>query len=295
QQIARQEAKLERERHWRLGLMVGLLILCVLGGVLAYLYLRLQQAKREVERLAEATLATNVSLEASLQEQIMLQGELHHRVKNNLQIIISLLEMQGDDIKDAGARERLQVMGERIHSMAAIHEILYTREGVSNASFPEYVHRLCRHFMQLSSPTNSPRFEFDLEEVWFDLETLMPVGIILNELLTNTRKYATRKGVETVIGIKLTSQNGKYTLTYRDNGPGFSTPQMESREGGLGSYLLDSMSRQLRGEVSTFNDGGAVVKLQFRAVDRRNASSLALGDYRSEQEPYHSEQRVQAV
>ena len=223
----------------------------------------------------------------------MLQGELHHRVKNNLQIIISLLEMQSDDIKDESARERLYIMGERIHSMAAIHEILYTREGVSNASFPEYVHRLCRHFMELSSPANSPCLDFHLEEVWFDLETLMPVGIILNELLTNTRKYTAAMENEVNIGIALSSKNGVFTLRYHDNGPGFPNEKLEHREGGLGSYLLDSMTRQLGGSARTYNENGAVVELTFRAVRLKGKTGKTVDIYHSEHHSYHSEHRAQ--
>lgn len=294
-QIAQQQAALEQERMMRYMLVGGLVLLVLLIGLLMVFYRRLQQAKKEVDRLAATALKTNVSLEYALQEQIMLQGELHHRVKNNLQIIISLLEMQGDDIQDDKARERLQIMGERIHSMAAIHEILYTREGVSNASVPEYVNRLCRHFLELSTPGDSPSFQFSLEEVWFDLETLMPVGIILNELLTNTRKYGAKAGVIGIIRVDLTSLNGVFKLVYRDNGPGFPAQQMVSRDGGLGAYLLNSMTRQLGGKLKTYNDNGAVVELTFRAARRSNNGNGRNNGYHSEHEPYHSEHQAQVV
>ncbi len=294
-QIAQHQAALKQERTMRYTLVGGLVLLVFLIGLLMVFYRRLQQAKEEVDRLAAAALKTNVSLENALQEQIMLQGELHHRVKNNLQIIISLLEMQEDDIQDNKARERLQVMGERIHSMAAIHEILYTREGGTNASFSEYVNRLCRHFMELSSPLNSPIFQFSLEEVWFDLETLMPVGIILNELLTNTRKYGSKAGEAGMIRVELTSLNGLFKLVYRDNGPGFPAQQMVSRNGGLGAYLLNSMTRQLNGKLKTYNDNGAVVELTFRAVSSPNNSQGRKNGYHSEHESYHSEHQAQVV
>jgi len=96
----------------------------------------------------------------------------------------------------------------------------------------------------------------------------MPLGIIITELITNSLKYAPIKEKKLQIDIKLQEENNQFQLTYKDNGPGFTDGELKDREGGLGSYLLKNMARQLMGKVSTKNDKGAVSNISFNKKNR---------------------------
>lgn len=175
--------------------------------------------------------------------------------------MISLIELQKEDIEDRQARASLEAMSGRIYSMAAIHEILHREEGTQRVDLAEYVGNLCNHFGNLAGGLYRPRFDLAIDAPSFNLETLMPLGTLLNELLTNSLEYATVAGRELHITIRLNAVDNGYRLYYRDNGPGFPTGKLRERPGGLGTYLLRSMVRQLRGRLKASNDDPSRVRL----------------------------------
>lgn len=247
-QLAGQARQLRLARERRYGL-AAILLPIGLAVVLAYLYLRLRR--------------TNITLSASLEQQLVLQSEIHHRVKNNLQVIISLLELQQAEIKDPAASRSLSLMASRLYSMAAIHDLLYRQEGRAEVSLPTYIRHLCQHIRSLARPDNPPNFQLLIPALALNFSTLMPLGIILNELLTNSLKYANRPDRQLIIDIRIETNSNAYCLCYRDNGPGLPGGRLQEREGGLGTYLLRSMSRQLNGRLASRNEGGAVFEVEF--------------------------------
>lgn len=255
----------ERQRLWGILSLSGIILL--LSIVLAYYYRHLKRANQITIQQSNTINETNKKLSRSLVQQIILQGEIHHRVKNNLQIIINLLELQKEDITDIATRESLEAMSNRIYSMAVVHDVLYQKEGENLIDFLEYTQTICDHFSNLSLH-EKPHFQLKIPELSFNLETLMPLGIILNELLTNSLKYASRQGQRILINIHLESFQNGYQLFYKDNGPGFSTGKLKDREGGLGAYLIRSMSRQLQGALETTNDNGAVYTIYFQEKNK---------------------------
>jgi len=268
QKIEEQQQQLRYERGQRnLTLWVASLIL-LFSAIITYFYWQLRQANRKTTTQAAIIKRTNAELSESLRQQVMLQSEIHHRVKNNLQIIISLLELQGSDIDDPKALHSLQSMSNRIYSMAAIHELLYQHEGSEWIKVKDYVQNLCDHFSNFSSTQEGPVFMLSIANQKFNLATLMPLGIILNELLTNSLKYATVPDQTLEIDISLSTKGDFFCLHYRDNGPGFPKGSLEKREGGLGMYLLKSMSRQLRGYLESSNQNGAVYRIFFREKNK---------------------------
>lgn len=249
-------------RNRTLGLAV---IVMLFASIITFLYLGLRKANRKTEEQARIISQTNENLALSLEQQILLQGEIHHRVKNNLQVIISLLEIQMDDIIDPQARINLKAMSNRIYSMAAIHEMLYQKEGNELINLLEYTQNLCTHFSNFSEEKNRPVFHLYFKDQYFNLATLMPLGIILSELLTNSIKYAKDNlGKQLKIGISLNQTEEGFCIVYRDNGPGFPKGTLQQRDGGLGTYLLKSMSRQLNGYLESKNDNGAVCNIFFK-------------------------------
>ncbi|MEM1219009.1 MAG: sensor histidine kinase, partial [Bacteroidota bacterium] len=135
--------------------------------------------------------------------------------------------------------------------------------GVARIDFIEYTQRLCRHLANLSPDGSYPQFNLQIEPIFFNLETSIPLGIMLTELLTNSLKYARLPERELRIGIQLQAFEDQFKIVYRDNGPGLPEGGIRQREGGLGTYLLRSMARQLRGELVSRTESGAVFEIQF--------------------------------
>lgn len=268
QKIKEQEVEISYEqarRNWMLGII---LLVVLFASILTYYYWRLRRANEKTLQQAVALTKVNEDLSDSLEQQVLLQGEVHHRVKNNLQIIISLLELQRENIEDEVAQNRIEKMSNRIYSMAAIHEILYQSKEIEKVNFLDYTNSLCVHFKNFVDEPDSPIFHLEIEDKMFNLETLMPLGIMLNELLTNSLKYATNPEDKLIIRIKLESVDDGFILNYRDNGPGFPKKKLMEHKGELGTYLLKSMSRQLGGHLTFMNDQGAVCKIFFKEKNR---------------------------
>lgn len=270
-QLEEQAQLIAYEREKRNWLILGITVVLGLAGLLTYYALKLNWANITTREQAIAIAKANEDLSLSLQQQIMLQGEVHHRVKNNLQVLISLLELQSQDIEDPKALKNLEAMSHRIYSMAAIHEILYKKQGAEAIKLLDYTQNLCKHFSAFLGQQGKPIFELEMDNHSFNLETLMPLGIILNELLTNSLKYATSMGKQLSIQISLLRDKEGYFITYRDNGPGFPDGSLQEREGGLGTYLLKSMSRQLNGYIDSRNDNGAVYQVYFKTKNSQQS------------------------
>lgn len=272
--IAEQDNLLEAAKNRR-GLLIWIVAISLVSfAILAYYYSRLSRAKSKLEQ-QYVLKQRNIELTHSLTEQKILQGEVHHRVKNNLQIIISLLELQMEELEDPIARESLETMAGRVYSMAAVHEVLYQNGRDGQVDFRLYAENICRHFEALYSPASGCEFGIEIEDFWFNLETAIPLGTMLNELLTNSFKYGVTPDKPLQIIIKLFSAGDLLCLKYRDNGSGYPEGVLREREGGLGTYLLNGMSRQLRGRVETNNHRGAVTRVFFQ---RKN-------DYKQGEQP----------
>nr|WP_256534357.1 sensor histidine kinase [Lewinella sp. JB7] len=251
--------------------LLGIALVSIAGlALLGYFYTRLKRAKTALEEqyLIEQE---NEELTQSLTKQKILQGEVHHRVKNNLQVIIGLLELQTQELADPHARACLEAMSGRIFSMAAVHETLYQDGRGGEIDFELYTRKICQHFSQLYSLPNGCEFYIEIKDYWFNLETAIPLGTVLNELLTNSFKYGVPQDGPLRISIDMVKIDDEICLTYHDNGPGFPEGALAEREGGLGTYLLNGMSRQLRGRMESLNDEGALTRVYFK---RKNQSAL---------------------
>ena len=251
-----------RQKEWLARILLTVSMFVIALGLLIF-YLR--RARRELAGKAHQLNTTNTELGAALEEQKLLRAELHHRVKNNLQVIISLLEIQEEEEHNPQTRSTLHNTSERVSSIAAVHELLYPVQGEKTLDFRDYVDKLCHHARSMWPADRPPAFTVTGEDIPLDLETLVPLGIILSELMMNTRKYIGPHQRKPTIAITLQSTGGAtYRLRYQDNGPGFPGTRLQERIGGLGTYLLHSMSRQLRGELKTYNDQGAVTEVYFK-------------------------------
>ncbi len=205
-------------------------------------------------------------LRASLAEKEVLLKEIHHRVKNNLQIISSLLHLQSRNVTDARALEMLREGQNRVQSMALIHENLYRSQDLANVDFGEYVKTLVAHlFSSYGGGQGKVNLIVEVDRVPLSIDTAIPCGLIINELVTNSLKYAFPKGRKGEIQVCLhLVGDGEVALTVSDNGvglpPGFDIERTES----LGLRLVTTLADQIDGRVHIGCDVGSEFKISFR-------------------------------
>lgn len=148
--------------------------------------------------------------------------EIHHRVKNNLQIISSLLDLQSLTIQDAQASEAVKESRNRVHSMALIHQNLYNEGNIKGIQIENYINHLAENlFQSYNIQPGKVKLKTDIEQIDLDVDTVIPIGLILNELLSNSLKYAFTNKEAGIILVKLKQLNGSLLLEVKDNGAGF--------------------------------------------------------------------------
>jgi PAS domain S-box-containing protein len=205
-------------------------------------------------------------IKASLQEKEVLLKEIHHRVKNNLQIISSLLNLQSGYIQDKDAGEMFKESRNRVRSMSLIHEKLYQSKDLARIDFAEYVRHLTRHlFRSYGVNSRAVGLKINVEKVLLDIDTAIPCGLIVNELVTNSLKYAFPPGVEGEICISLHPENdGRLVLVVSDNGaglpPDFDLHQTDS----LGLQLVSTLADQLEGTIALDRSSGTAYHITLQ-------------------------------
>lgn len=195
-------------------------------------------------------------LEDSLKEKEVLLKEMHHRVKNNLQIITSLLSLQSHHTTDEEVEKLLKDSQNRIRSMSIIHEKLYRSDSLSDIAFKDYVSEIVEH-LKYSYELTGLEVEYNIDDVSFDLEKAVPCGLILNELVANAMKYAF-KDKKGKISILLKKQDNGILLTISDNGIGLPEGfDLEEEQESLGMQLVVSLIEQIDGTIKLDNTNGA--------------------------------------
>ncbi|MEN6574676.1 histidine kinase dimerization/phosphoacceptor domain -containing protein [Methanobacterium aggregans] len=204
----------------------------------------------------------------SLHEKEVLLREIHHRVKNNLQIISSLLNLQSHYIEDEETLDVLMESKNRIKTMAIVHEELYRSPNLTNINFKEYLERLLSNLFY-SYGINGEIIEpkFDLEESNISIDTAIPCGLIINELVTNSLKYAFPKGRKGKIEVSLKSNGGAYILKIADNGTGLPEGIEPENAETLGLQLVNSLVRQIEGSMELIRNNGTEFKISFSEME----------------------------
>ena len=206
-----------------------------------------------------------LQLQESLAEKEVLLREIHHRVKNNLQVISSLLRLQAGYIDDPQALEMFQASQNRVRAMSLIHEQLYQSKDLAKIDLAEYVSRLINNIRRSYSVTLRPvKFKIDISDVSLGIDAVIPCGLIINELVSNALKHSFSEAELTEIDINLYHSNTKqYLLTVKDNGIGLPVGLDLETINSLGLKLVSRLVRQLQGEIKFYNQGGAVFQITF--------------------------------
>ena len=208
---------------------------------------------------------SKAALQAALKEKEILLKEIHHRVKNNMQVISSLLNLQIRYLKDPEAIDIFRGSQQRIRAMALIHEKLYQSENLARVDFGNYIRHLTASLME--SQAKQPgqvEIRTEIETIDFDLKTAIPLGLIINELVTNALKHAfpdDRSG-EIVLGLRRTADG--FLLTVRDTGVGIPKDTEIHHTKSMGFQLVSLLSRQLDGRFELGPAPGAEFRVYFR-------------------------------
>ena len=204
-------------------------------------------------------------IEDSLEEKEILLKELHHRVKNNLQIINSMLRLQTSYVKDASIVNILKRSQNRVKSMALVHDKLYHNADFSEIDFREYIINLTQHLLaSYSIKPHEFEITYELDSIMININYSIPLGIIINELTTNSILHAFPS---TIVGkeifIKFVKENKHLKLVVRDNGTGFDKDLLENSSDSIGLDLVKSLIQQINAEMTFDNSNGSEFTIIF--------------------------------
>ncbi|MBD3412890.1 MAG: PAS domain S-box protein [Candidatus Aminicenantes bacterium] len=205
-------------------------------------------------------------IKTSLREKEVLLQEIHHRVKNNMQIISSLIHLQSARTKDEKTEEILRSSQNRIKSMAIIHEKVYQSDDFTKVDLSDYVRSLTKHLLTTFGVDKKKiTFHIDIKDIQLDINKAIPCSLIINELLTNSIKHAFSDGKKGEISISIQNvKDGKYELLVRDNGEGIPDGLIEQGTKTLGLTLVRILAEeQLKGSLHIDGTNGARFRVVF--------------------------------
>ena len=202
---------------------------------------------------------------ASLKEKDLLLKEIHHRVKNNLQIIISLLNLQTGYIKDEETLKAVREGQNRVRSMALVHEKFYQSDELGEIDFNEYTEKLCHFLKQSYAEQDAPvSITVNANGIGFDMDTAMPCGLLITEIVSNALKYAFPNGREGFITIEFKKMpDKKVMMTISDNGIGLPDDFVIEKSESLGMQLIIALTSQLDGELNFSGGSGTKFSITF--------------------------------
>lgn len=201
------------------------------------------------------TLELQENLQHSLEEKVVLLSEIHHRVKNNLAIISGLMELQSFETDQKIVKEILSEMAKRIKSIAGVHELLYSSKDFSSISFKRYIDNLFNELSSFISNDDKFKTEIDINEnLQVNINQAVPLGLLLNELVTNSYKYAFDSKNSTLVKFSIELKKGAYEAHYSDNGPGFLLTEF-TKPKKLGFTLINTLLAQLGARFSVKTEG----------------------------------------
>jgi len=205
------------------------------------------------------------TLQASLLEKEMLLQEIHHRVKNNLQVIVSLLGLQSQQVSDPQALQALEESRDRIKAMGLIHENLYRERDSSGVNLNAYLKTIAHQIVSGYSLSKNIELTYKGDQVGIDLNKAMPIGLILNELLTNSLKYAYDDVSRGILEVSLIKSDNSIELLVRDNGRGLESEAKLTNSKKLGWKLISLLTRQIDGQLEILWDRpGTNIRISFQ-------------------------------
>jgi two-component sensor histidine kinase len=249
----------------RNALMGGTLLLLSLLGLGYNRYRLKKQSNLQLQARQEEINHKNASLQQLLVDKERLLKEIHHRVKNNLQVVMSLLDSQADSLQDKAALSAIQESQHRVQAMALIHQKLYQSESIARIPMAEYIEEVVAYLSDSYSLYQPIHFDVEVEDIELDVTLAVPLGLIINEAITNAFKYAFPQGRAGTISLRLQRlEQSSYELIIADDGVGFPANYDPSRSRSLGMTLIHGFSRQLGGKLTITSSSGMCISLKFQ-------------------------------
>ncbi|HIA37425.1 MAG TPA: PAS domain S-box protein [Flavobacteriales bacterium] len=218
------------------------------------------------ESLEKRVIDRTKQLENANNEIKSLLQEMHHRVKNNLQIVASLLNIEANAVDNDYIYEAFKESQDRIQTMAFIHESLYLNESMSEISVRKYLMPLVKDRIRANANTgNQIKLEGEFPDISFKIEKMLPLGLLLNELLTNSLKHAFPNKKKGKIKVSIQQQGKSYLLIYKDNGIGFNLNKIPKNSKSVGLILINSFIMQFEGKLKKINVPGTHYEIKFKA------------------------------
>ena len=204
-------------------------------------------------------------IQSALEEKELLLQEIHHRVKNNLQVISSLLSIQSRRIKDQKSQRAFRDSQSRIESIGLIHEFLCHSKELGRIDFARYVRELSPHLLaNYSSGGRDPQVEVEMEDIWLGVEKAVPLGLLITEVVSNSLLHAFPSGMAGKVRIELRSVgDGHFVLTVTDNGIGFAPSQDIDSSHSIGLQLVNKLADQVHGTFAFHSNQGTEFKMSF--------------------------------
>ncbi len=257
-----QELQLGRNRILIISFTIGL----VLALISVVIYARVN---RERKKALELLQRQNESIKRQKEEKEVLLKEIHHRVKNNLQVINSLIRLQCAFTDDKVALELFDECQNRIISMALIHEKMYEAHDLSNINLREYVNELSGNLLRSYRLNQRIELQIEVASMKLSLDTLVPLGLLLNEMISNSLKHAFKGRDEGLITVNLgKNDQGLFELIVGDNGVGLPKDFTFQSANTLGMELIDTLTSQLDGKISRMDREGSFFKIEFIGLEK---------------------------
>lgn len=229
--------------------------------------------KQKVDESTFALSQSNMELEELVQQKEILLKEIHHRVKNNLAIISGLLELQSDNTEDTIAKTTLLEGTNRVRSMALIHQKLYQHNNLASIELSDFVSDLYNQIASVMvQNSNAIHFKNNIPIVYLDIDTSIPIGLIINELITNSFKYAfVHNSLPTIIIDFEQPSTDNYVLIYKDNGKGLPEHFNPAQATTLGIKLMHKLAKQLSGSLAySRREDFSIFTITFKSLEARN-------------------------
>lgn len=252
--------KLKASNQRNLGLAIGIGLFGLLSFFLYRLYRRVK--------------SQNATISKANHEKEILLKEIHHRVKNNLQVVSSLLGLQSRFVDDEAALEAIKTGRSRVQSMSILHQNLYRNENLKSIKIKKYFEDLGQNlFDTYKLNERNISFDADIDDLELDIDVVVPLGLITNELVSNALKHAFTSHDAGKISLSIKEATGYISLTVSDSGKGIESTTLPERSNSLGLQLIKSFSEKLNAKVEISNTKGTTFKISFKPEKLINSAA----------------------
>ncbi len=254
--ILSQTQKIDQQRKTQI-LYIGI------AGLLTIILFGMYFTMKNIRKKRKALSLLNIELDTKNKQNELLLKEIHHRVKNNLEMVKSLIALQSAKLEDGASKEAMLASQNRVQSMGIIHQKLYQGENLGSIEMKDYFMNLGEGVLDTFNAEEKVKIECAMDDLNLDVDTAVPIGLIVNELLTNALKYAFPEGTQGKINISLSKENDELLLKVSDNGIG-KTKGAKPKGTGFGTQLIQLLTQQLNGTISEDHKNGTAVAFNFK-------------------------------